>query len=188
MWEAWEQIKENCLICVLYLMTVWMCGPAVIDVKDEEQRWEDAALRKAWRSDRDIGEGVIDQHPLWSVGEEVCNGQDQLVVLVEAGGEFLCKEMCGCRVLNAEEKSSNSSLAVVLGCSRCLCTVTMMSASSTPLPAWYSNWIGFISGLDMTLSIAFITREVRATGLGLFRALTELFLQDGDHCGVLVLL
>ena len=29
--------------------------------------------------------------------------------------ESIAARMCGCRVLNAEEKSANSSLAVVLG-------------------------------------------------------------------------
>ena len=54
--------------------------------------------------------------------------------------------MCGCKVLNADERSANRSVA--LGCSRCLCTVSTMSvlASSAPLPAWYTNWRGSING------------------------------------------
>ena len=95
--------------------------------------------------------------------------------------------MCGCRVLNAD-KSANRTLAVVLRCSRCLCTVSMMSvlASSTPLLEWFTNWRGSINrsftvimSFFMNLSIALIMREVRATGLRSFIALTELFLAMG---------
>ena len=84
MWGAWEQGQEKCVICILYQMTVWMGGPSVISVKGEEQRWEDTALRGACRGDRDVREYVIDQHPLWSAGQKVCNPEDQLVVQVEA--------------------------------------------------------------------------------------------------------
>ena len=45
----------------------------------------------------------------------------------------LSAKMCGCRVLNAEEKSADSSLAVVLGSSRWLCTISMMLLHHRPL-------------------------------------------------------
>ena len=50
-------------------MTVWMGGPAVIGVKAEEQRRGDTAWRCACAGDWDVGQGVIDPHPLncWSV-------------------------------------------------------------------------------------------------------------------------
>ena len=59
-WGAWEQGQENCVIGIRYQMTVWMGGPAVIGVKDEEQRREEAALSGAWRGNQDVREGVID--------------------------------------------------------------------------------------------------------------------------------
>ena len=67
-----------------------MDGPTVNGVNEEEQRWEDTALWGPWRGDRDVVEDVVDQHPLCPFGQEVCNLLDQLVVQVEAGGEFLC--------------------------------------------------------------------------------------------------
>ena len=96
--------------------------------------------------------------------------------------------MCGCMVLNAEEKSANRSLAVVLGVSRCLWMVSKMNilASSTPLPALYANCSVSINGsADLVmefltiLSIAFITKEVRATGLRSFSTLVGPFLGMG---------
>ena len=101
-------------------------------------------------------------------------------------GESFSFRICGCQMLNAEEKSANSSLAVVLGCSRCSSVSMSVLASLTPLPARYKNWRGSISGsvtvmmcLFMTLSIAPVMRGVRATGLRSFRGVTEPFLLMG---------
>ena len=58
--------------------TRWQSGWVDLQSKDEELRWEDAAPRGASRGDRDVGEGVIDQHPLLTVGQEVCNPKGQL--------------------------------------------------------------------------------------------------------------
>lgn len=178
MWGAWEQRQENCVIRILDQMTVWMGGPAVIGVEDEEQRREDAALRGASRSKGEVREGVVDQHCHLLVRKFVIHSISWSSRWKRVESFFA--RMCGCRVLNAEE-----SPAVVLGCSRCLYIVSMMYilASSTPLPVQFANWRGSISGsvtlmmwFLMTLSIAFITSEVRATGLRSFRALTEFFL------------
>lgn len=121
-------------------------------------------------SDRDVGEDVAD-HPLLLVRKSVIyriswSSRWKWV-------ESFSAKMCGCRMLN-EEKSGNRSLVVVPGCSRCLCTVSVMNvlASFAPLPARYGNRKGSIRGsvteimrFLMILSIAFITRGVRATGL-----------------------
>lgn len=110
-------------------------------------------------SDRDVGEDVAD-HPLLLVRKSVIyriswSSRWKWV-------ESFSAKMCGC------------SLVVVLGCSRCLCTVSVMNvlASFAPLPARYGNRKGSIRGsvteimrFLMILSIAFITRGVRATGL-----------------------
>lgn len=88
-------------------------------------------------------------------------------------------------MLNAEEKSMNRSLAKDLGNSKCLCTVSKMNilASSTPLHMRYANWRGsikeFVSRCFTIFSIAFITREVRATGLNSLSSLVVLLIGMG---------
>ncbi len=81
----------------------------------------------------------------------------------------------------------------MFGCSKCLCIVSRMNilALSTPLFVRYTNWKGSIRELVTSmigcltiLSIAFITSEVRATGLKSLSTFGNTFLGDGDHCQV----
>lgn len=98
--------------------------------------------------------------------------------------------MRGCMVLKAEEKSAYRGLTVLMGISRCLWVVPVMNifTSSTLLPARYANWSGSIRGsvalvmwVFMTHYMAFIIREVRATGLKSFRTFVVPFFRDENH-------
>lgn len=88
---------------------------------------------------------------------------------------FLAR-MCGCRMLNAEEKSVNNCLTVLFGEFQILNDVYGESLDIVnPRPVLYANWRGSICEPSsviiwflMTLSIAFIARQVSATGQSSF--------------------
>ena len=107
--------------------------------------------------------------------------------------ESLLARMWGWRVLNAEEKSANRSLAEVLGRSKCSWRVSRMNilASSTPLLVRYANWRGsigelvaFVMWCFTIFSIDIITREVRATSLRSLSVFGGTLLGDRDDCRV----
>ena len=124
---AWEQGQENCVIRIKGVdewTQPW--GEPVVTETSEK------VLLTSTLRDLLVRKPGIHRISWWSRWKRV---------------ESFSARMCGCRVLNAEERPANSSMAVVLGCSRFLCSAPMMSflASSTPLPARYVNWRGSIT-------------------------------------------
>lgn len=81
-------------------------------------------------------------------------------------------KICGCMTLNADGKSGRNSGGF------------QTAVDSVQDANWGGSNIRSVTPMRwffMILSMAFITREVRATG---FRALLVSHLVDGEHCGM----
>lgn len=114
LWCVWPESKHRSTVSSANF-TVWQF--CCIRIEGKKNRGEDTALWRASGGEEDVGQGVVHQYTLWTLGMKVCYPQSELVVDMEVYSQ---SKMCGCMVLNADEKSAYKSLAEVLGISRYL--------------------------------------------------------------------
>lgn len=129
-----QQAADSCVIREVFNEVPWVCFYTIICVQCKVEREGDAALWDACSSPSGFREETVDPDLLCvrRVRKEWDHLRMWEVIFMSLS---LHVSKCGCIVLNAEVKSTNSTRASALGSSRCLLTrcVTLEPASSSQL-------------------------------------------------------